>query len=319
MSWHAVIALAAALIPAVAVAQTYPTKAIRIVVSYQAGGAVDIVTRTVGQKISEQVGQPVVVDNRPGASTNIGSMMVAKATPDGYTLLTASSANVVNMSLFPKMPYDTLRDFAPISQLGFGPQVLVMNAALPAKSVKDLLALAKGKPGQLSYASGGAGSSQHLTGELFKSLGQVDILHVPYKGGAPALIDVMGGRVAFMFINTLEALPHVKAGKVRTLAIASAKRSGVLPDTPTFAESGMPGFEAAAWWGFVAPAGTPKPVITKLHGEVVKALGAPEVKERFAALGAETLGSTPGEFAAFMREEAQKWGTIIRKLGIKAE
>lgn len=305
--------------PLAAIGQVYPAKAIRIVVSYQPGGAVDIVTRTVAQKVSEQVGQPIVVDNRPGASTNIGSLLVARAAPDGYTLLTASSANVVNMSLFAKMPYDTLRDFAPITQLGYGPQVLVINAALPVKSVKELLALTKAKPGEFSYASGGTGSSQHLTGELFKSQGQADILHVPYKGGVPALLDVMGGRVAFMFINTLEALPHIKAGKVRTLAIASAKRSGVLRDTPTFAESGMPGFESSAWWGFVAPAGTPRQVITKLHGEVVKALAASEVKDRFAAMGAETLGTTPEQFAVFMRDETQKWGAVIKKLGLKGE
>ena len=195
----------------------------------------------------------------------------------------------------------------------------MINAALPVKSVKELLALTKAKPGEFSYASGGTGSSQHLTGELFKSQGQADILHVPYKGGVPALLDVMGGRVAFMFINTLEALPHIKAGKVRTLAIASAKRSGVLRDTPTFAESGMPGFESSAWWGFVAPAGTPRQVITKLHGEVVKALAASEVKDRFAAMGAETLGTTPEQFAVFMRDETQKWGAVIKKLGLKGE
>jgi len=311
--------LAALLAATGAAAQRYPDRPIRIVVAFAPGGAVDIVTRTVGQKIGEQVGQPVVVDNRPGGNANIGATMVARATPDGYTLLTASGANVVNMTLFPDLPYDALRDFAPISQIGFGPQVVIVNTSLPVKSVSDLLALARAKPGQLSYASGGVGTSQHLTGELFKSVGQVDILHVPYKGGAPALVDIIGGRVAFMFINTLEALPHAKAGKVRILAIANAKRSAVFPDTPTFAESGMPNFESVTWWGLVAPAGTPKAVIARLHAETVKALGTPEVKERFAALGAEILASTPEQFGAFMRAEAKKWGTVIKSTGIKAE
>jgi len=311
--------LAALLAATGAAAQRYPDRPIRIVVAFAPGGAVDIVTRTVGQKIGEQVGQPVVVDNRPGGNANIGATMVARATPDGYTLLTASGANVVNMTLFPDLPYDALRDFAPISQIGFGPQVVIVNTSLPVKSVSDLLALARAKPGQLSYASGGVGTSQHLTGELFKSVGQVDILHVPYKGGAPALVDIIGGRVAFMFINTLEALPHAKAGKVRILAIANAKRSAVFPDTPTFAESGMPNFESVTWWGLVAPAGTPKAVIARLHAEAVKALGTPEVKERFAALGAEIRASTPEQFGAFMRAEAKKWGTVIKSTGIKAE
>jgi len=311
--------LAALLAATGAAAQRYPDRPIRIVVAFAPGGAVDIVTRTVGQKIGEQVGQPVVVDNRPGGNANIGATMVARATPDGYTLLTASGANVVNMTLFPDLPYDALRDFAPISQIGFGPQVVIVNTSLPVKSVSDLLALARAKPGQLSYASGGVGTSQHLTGELFKSVGQVDILHVPYKGGAPALVDIIGGRVAFMFINTLEALPHAKAGKVRILAIANAKRSAVFPDTPTFAESGMPNFESVTWWGLVAPAGTPKAVIARLHAETVRALGTPEVKERFAALGAEIRASTPEQFGAFMRAEAKKWGTVIKSTGIKAE
>jgi tripartite-type tricarboxylate transporter receptor subunit TctC len=319
MNWRATLALSGVIACGAAWAQEYPAKPVRIVVSYAPGGAVDIVTRTVGQKVGELMGQPVVVDNRPGGNANIGAAMVAKATADGYTLLTVSTANVVNMSLFPNLTYDALRDFAPISQLGYGPQVLVMNTLVQVKSVQDLLALARAKPGQMSYASGGVGSSQHLAGELFKSIGQVDILHVPYKGGAPALVDVIGGRVAFMFINTLEALPHANTGKLRALAIASARRSAVFPETPTFTESGIVGFEAAAWWGFVAPAGTPKPIVAKLHGETVKALAAPDLKERFASLGAEILGSSPEQFAGFMRGEAQKWGAVIRRVGIKAQ
>lgn len=317
-----VMTLAAALVAATSFtvsAQTYPARPIRIVVAYAAGGGVDIVTRTVGQKLSELVGRPVVVDNRPGASTNIGSELVAKAAPDGYTLLMASSANATNMTLFSKLPYDTLRDFAPVTQVGYGPQVLVTSPSFAARSVKELLVLASAKPGQLSYASGGSGSSQHLTGELFKQMGKVDIVHVPYKGGAPALIDVIGGQVAYMFINTLEALPHAKSGRLKVLAVASAKRSAVFPQTPTFAEAGFAGFESVAWWGVLAPAGTPKAVIGRLHAEIAKALTTPEVKERFAGLGAETVGSTPEQFGAFLREEIQRWGKVIRTLGIKAD
>lgn len=317
-----VMTLAAALVAATSFtvsAQTYPARPIRIVVAYAAGGGVDIVTRTVGQKLSELIGRPVVVDNRPGASTNIGSELVAKAAHDGYTLLMASSANATNMTLFSKLPYDTLRDFAPVTQVGYGPQVLVTSPSFAARSVKELLALASAKPGQLSYASGGNGSSQHLTGELFKQMGKVDIVHVPYKGGAPALIDVIGGQVAYMFINTLEALPHAKSGRLKVLAVASAKRTAVFPQTPTFAEAGFPGFESVAWWGVLAPAGTPKEVIGRLHAEIAKALTAPEVKERFAGLGAETVGSTPEQFGAFLREEIQRWGKVIRTLGIKAD
>lgn len=317
-----VMTLAAVLVAATSFtvsAQTYPARPIRIVVAYAAGGGVDIVTRTVGQKLSELIGRPVVVDNRPGASTNIGSELVAKAAPDGYTLLMASSANATNMTLFRKPPYDTLRDFAPVTQVGCGPQVLVTSPSFAARSVKELLALARAKTGQLSYASGGNGSSQHLTGELFKQMGKVDIVHVPYKGGAPALIDVIGGQVAYMFINTLEALPHAKSGRLKVLAVASAKRTAVFPQTPTFAEAGFPGFESVAWWGVLAPAGTPKEVIGRLHAEIAKALTAPEVKERFAGLGAETVGSTPEQFGAFLREEIQRWGKVIRTLGIKAD
>ncbi len=317
-----IVTLAAALMAEssfTVLAQSYPAKPIRIVVAYAAGGGVDIVTRTVGQKVSELVGRPVVVDNRPGASTNIGSELVAKAAADGYTLLMGSSANAANMSLFSKLPYDTLRDFAPVTQVGYGPQVLVMRPSFPARSVTDLLALAKAKPGQLSYASGGNGSSQHLTGEMFKLMGKTEIVHVPYKGGAPALIDVINGQVAFMFINTLEALPHVHSGRLKALSVASAKRTAVFPETPTFAESGFPGFESVAWWGVLAPAGVPREVITRLHAQIAKALMTPEVKERFAVLGAETVGSTPEQFGAFLREEIQKWGKVIRTLGIKAD
>jgi tripartite-type tricarboxylate transporter receptor subunit TctC len=300
-------------------AQTYPVKPVRLIVSYAPGGAVDMVARLVGQKLGDNLGRQVLVENRPGGSANIGSEMVARAAPDGYTLLMASSANATNMSLFSKLSYDTLRDFAPVSQVGYGPQVLAMHPSLPVKSVSDLLTLARSRPGQLQYASGGNGSSQHLAGEMMKIMGKVDILHVPYKGGAPALIDVISGQCAYMFINTLEVMPYIQSGRLKALAVAAPRRSAVLPDTPTFSQSGLPGFEAVAWWGIVAPAGTPRDIIGRLSGDIVKGLNTPELKERFAGLGAEIVGSSPDQFAVFLRDEVQKWGKVINTLGIKAE
>jgi tripartite-type tricarboxylate transporter receptor subunit TctC len=301
------------------VAQPYPAKAIRIIVGFAPGGAVDMVARITAQRLSDSLGRPAVVENRPGASTNIAAELVARAAPDGYTLLMGSSSNATNMTLFRNLPYDTLRDFAPVTQVGYGPQVLAMHPSLPAKSVKELLALAKAMPGQLSYASAGNGSSQHLTGELFKLVNKVDIVHVPYKGGQPALVDVISGQVAFMFINTLEVLPHARSGRLKVLAVASARRSSVLPDAPTFAESGLPGFEAVTWWGLLAPAGTPREIIARLHGEVVKGLATAEMKERLTGLGAEAVGNTPEQFGAFLREEVQKWGNVVRTVGIKVD
>jgi tripartite-type tricarboxylate transporter receptor subunit TctC len=315
----AVVALAAVAAGGTAAAQTYPSRPVRFIVPYAAGGGVDIVTRTLAQKLAELFNQSVVVDNRPGASTNIGSEAVAKAAPDGYTLLMGSPANAVNGSLFARLPYDTLRDFAPVSLIGYGPLVLVVHPSLPARSVKDLLALCKSRPGQLSYASGGNGSSQHLAGEMLKVVTKIDIIHVPYKGAAPALVDLIGGQTAFMFNNTLEVLPYVKAARLRPLAVASAKRAAVLPEVPTFAESGLPGFEATVWWGVLAPAATPREVVARLNAEIVRALRAPEVKERFTGLGAETVGSTPEHFGDFLKTETVKWAKVIKASGIRAD
>jgi len=313
----ALIVLAAA--ANVSTAQTYPNRPVRFIVPYSAGGGVDIVTRTLAQKLTELFNQSFVVENRPGGSTNIGSEAVARAAPDGYMLLMGSPANAVNGSLFAKLPYDTLRDFAPVSLVGYGPLVLVVHPSVPARSVKDLIALCKSRPGQLSYASGGNGSSQHLAGEMLKVMTRVDIVHVPYKGAAPALVDLIGGQIAFMFNNTLEVLPYVKTARLRALAVASAKRAAVLPDVPTFAESGLPGFEATVWWGVLAPAATPKDVIARLNGEIVRALRAPEVKERFTTLGAEATGSTPEQFGEFLKSETAKWANVIKTSGIRAD
>ena len=302
-----------------AAAQSWPSKPIRIIVGFAPGGAVDIIARISAQRLSEAFGRTVVVENRPGASINIAAELVAKSAPDGYTLLMGSSSQATNMTLFRTLPYDTLRDFTAVTQVGYGPQVLATHPALPVKSVKDLLALARAKPGQLNYASAGNGSSQHLTGELFKQLNKVDIIHVPYKGGQPALVDVISGQVAYMFINTLEVLPHAKAGRLKVLAVASAKRSSVLPAIPTFAEANVPALVAETWWGLLAPAGTPKENIARLQSEIARGLGTAEMKERITTLGAEPVGSSPEQFGAFIREEVQKWGDVVRRLGIKAD
>ena len=302
-----------------AAAQSWPSKPIRIIVGFAPGGAVDLIARISAQRLSEAFGRTVVVENRPGASINIAAELVAKSAPDGYTLLMGSSSQATNMTLFRTLPYDTLRDFTAVTQVGYGPQVLATHPALPVKSVKDLLALARAKPGQLNYASAGNGSSQHLTGELFKQLNKVDIIHVPYKGGQPALVDVISGQVAYMFINTLEVLPHAKAGRLKVLAVASAKRSSVLPAIPTFAEANVPALVAETWWGLLAPAGTPKENIARLQSEIARGLGTAEMKERITTLGAEPVGSSPEQFGAFIREEVQKWGDVVRRLGIKAD
>ena len=302
-----------------AAAQTWPAKPFRIIVGFAPGGAVDIIARISAQRLAEAFGRPAVVENRPGASTNIAAELVAKAAPDGYTLLMGSSSQATNMTLFRTLPYDTLRDFSAVTQVGYGPQVLATHPALPVKAVKDLLTLARAKPGQLSYASAGNGSSQHLTGELFKQLNRVDIVHVPYKGGQPALVDVISGQIAYMFINTLEVLPHATSGRLKVLAVASHKRSGVLPQIPTFAESGAPKLVAETWWGLLAPAGTPKENIARLHSEIAKGIATPEMKERITTLGAEPVGNSPEQFSAFMREEVQKWGDVVRRLGIQVD
>ena len=285
MQTKTLVAPAAALftlttLPTLAAEPTYPTKPIRIVVGFAPGGAVDIIARIAAQRLSDAFGRTAIVENRPGASTNIAAELVARAAPDGYTLLMGSSSQATNMTLFSNLPYDTLRDFSAVTQVGYGPQVLATHPALPVKSVKDLLALARAKPGQLSYASAGNGSSQHLAGELFKQLNKVDIVHVPYKGGQPALVDVIGGQIAYMFINTLEVLPHARSNRLKVLAVGSARRSSVLPDVPTFAESGVPKLVAETWWGLLAPTGTPKDIIARLQGEIAKGVATAEIKER---------------------------------------
>jgi tripartite-type tricarboxylate transporter receptor subunit TctC len=300
-------------------AQGYPNKPIRIVVPYPPGGFNDTLARTVGQKLNDAWGQPVVVDNKPGGGTLIGTDAVAKASPDGYTLLITPFAFAVNPSIFKKLPYDPLKDFAPITLAAATPNLLVANASVPFNSLKELIASAKAKPGRLSYASTGTGSSNHLSMEKFKQMAGVDIVHVPYKGSAPAVTDLIGGQVDLMFDNIPNVLPHVKAGKLKVLAVTSPKRSSHVPEVPTVIEGGVPGYEVSVWFGIAAPAGTPEPIITKLNTEIVKVLNLPDVKEKFAAQGVDVVGSTPAEFAAHIKSQMATWDKVVKDAGVTPE
>jgi tripartite-type tricarboxylate transporter receptor subunit TctC len=301
-------------------AQDYPSKPIRLVVPFAAGGATDVLARLVGERLTASLGQQVVVDNRPGAGGNIGSDIVARAEPDGYTILMgAVGTHAINPSLYPKMPYDPVKDFAPVTLVASVPNVLVVNPEVPAKSVEELIDLAKAKPGELNFASSGNGTSIHLSGELFKAMTGTDIVHVPYKGSGPAVTDLLGGQVQMMFDNMPSSLPHVKAGKLRALGVTSAKRSPALPEVPTIAEAGVPGYDATSWFGILAPAGTPEPVVTRLQGAIVQALGEPEMRQRMADLGAEPVGDTPAEFGQFIAAEIAKWAKVVNDAGVKLE
>jgi tripartite-type tricarboxylate transporter receptor subunit TctC len=302
-----------------AFAQPYPSKPIRIVVPYPPGGFNDTLGRTLAAKFTEAWGQPAVVENKPGANTVIGTDFVAKAAPDGYTLLIVAFPFAVTPSLLKNMPYDTVKDFAPIAWAAVSPNALVVNPSLPVKNVAELIALAKAKPGTLSYASTGNGSSNHISMELFKSLAGVDIVHIPYKGSGPAVTDLLGGQVQLMFDNAPNVMPHVKAGKLRALGMSSAKRSSFAPDIPTVAESGVPGYEVAVWFGVVAPAGTPREIVQKLNAEVLRILAMPDVRERFQSQGVEPVGSTPEQFGEHIKSQMAKWGKVVQDAGVKAE
>ncbi len=314
--WTIGACLLAAVVASAANAQAYPSKPIRIIVPYAAGGAVDIVARIIGQPLSEQMKQPVIVDNRPGASANIGMEMAAKAAPDGHVLLMASNGIATNMALFPNLTFDGRRDFAPVARIGFAPLVIVVPAASPAKSLKDLIAMAKAEPGKLTYASAGNGSSGHLAGELLKSSAKIDVLHVPYKGGAPAITDLLGERISFMPINPVEVIAHIRSGRLRALAVTSDKRVPLLPDVPTAAEAGLAGFDATVWWGLVAPAGTPREVVTKLNGETNRALADPATVNKLAELGVVVVTGTPEQFARFIQAQTELWSGVIKAAGI---
>ncbi|MBI4189846.1 MAG: tripartite tricarboxylate transporter substrate binding protein [Betaproteobacteria bacterium] len=297
----------------------YPTRPVRVVVPYLPGGSVDFVGRVLAQKLSEAWGQSVVVDNRAGGATNIGAEIVARAAPDGHTLFMASVASSVNMTLYNRLSYDIVKDFAPVSLLTIIPNLLVLHPSVPAKSVKELIALAKAKRPELTYASAGIGSSTHLAGEVFKAMAGVDIVHVPYKGGGGAVIDLLAGRVAMYFSTIPSSLPYVKAGRLRALAVTSARRAKSLPDLPTVAESGVPGYETQAWNGLMAPAVTPQDVVTRLHTQVMRILALPDVREKFAAQGAEVVASSPAEFAAFIKADIARYAIVVKSAGLKIE
>ena len=309
----------ALLAPDVLHAQPYPNRVIKIVVPYAAGGAVDIVARSVGQPLSEALKQPVIVDNRPGAGGNIGMELVAKAAPDGYTLLTASNGIATNNALFARLSFDGQRDFAPVAKIGFAPLVIVVPAASPAKSLKDLIAMAKAEPGKLTYASAGNGSSGHLAGELLKSTAKIDVIHVPYKGGAPAITDLLGERITFMPINAVAVNSHIRAGRMRALAVASDKRFPLLPEVPTVGEAGLPGYEATVWWGLAAPAKTPAEIIRQLNAETNKLLANPAVASRLAELGVVVTPGTPEQFTAFIKSQTELWSGVVKSAGIQPD
>ena len=298
----------------------YPSKPVRLVVPFTPGGSTDILARAVGQKLSESWGQPVVVDNRPGAGGIIGMETVAKAAPDGYTLVMGHIGTLAaNPALYKTLPYDPVKDFAPCTLIARVPNVLVVGPAVPSRSVAELIALAKANPGKLDYGSGGNGSAAHLATEYFKLKAGVDLQHIPYKGTAPALQDLLGGQIALMMTGLPPVLPHVKAGRLRILGVASAQRLKMFPDIPTIAESGVRGFEATQWYGILAPAATPKDVVAKLNREFVKALTDPVVAAKLASEGADPAGGTPEQFATFIASEIELWGKVIRATGAKVE
>ena len=301
-------------------AQAYPAKPIKLVVPFPPGGPLDLAGRAIGQKLQEAWGQPVVIENRPGAGGNIGADAVAKSAPDGYTLVMgALSTHAVNPHLFAKMPYDALKDFAPVTLVAVTPNVLVLNPAVPAANVRELVALAKASPGKLSFASGSNGSAGHLAGELFKTLAGIDIVHVPYKGGAPAMQDLLGGQVQFMFDNLANSTAQLKAGKLKAFAVTTARRSAFAPELPTMAEAGVPGFDISTWYGILAPAGTPPDIVKKLNAEIVRILATEDIRDKLKAQGAEPSPTSPEEFAAFIRAEWTKYAKIVKDSGAKVD
>jgi tripartite-type tricarboxylate transporter receptor subunit TctC len=303
----------------VATAQQYPLRPIQFIVATAPSGGTDAVGRLIGQKLADALGQNVVIDNRPGASGSIGSALVAKAAPDGYTLLVANVGHVAMNPAITRVPFDTLRDFTAVTLLASGPLILITHPSVPAKNVRELVALAKSKPGRLNYSTGGSGTTSHFGMELFKSVTGTDIVHIPYKGIAPATISLIAGEVDVMMNTTPPALPQVRAGRLRALAMASLKRTGFAPDLPTLDESGLRGFEAGVWYGIMAPAGLPTEIVTRLHQELARIARLPEVRDRLAVEGVEPVGNTPAEFAAYLRTEMAKYAAIAQKARIRAE
>ena len=318
ISAMALAAVATAATAASAQDASFPVRPIRVIVPFAPGGGLDISTRLIGQKLTEKWGQNIVVDSRPGAATIVGTEIAAKAAPDGHTLLMITTTFAINPGLYAKLPYDPVKDFAPVTQLNSQPNVIVVAPGFSGKSVKDLIALAKARPGELTFASPGAGSAPHLSAEMFQRAAGVSMIHVPYKGIPAAVTDVIGGRVTMLFTTTISAAPHVNSGKLRALAITSAKRQPSMPDVPTVGET-LPGYRAEAFQGMVAPAGVPPAIVNKIAAEVARIVRLPDVAQRFQLDGAEPVGSTPQEFAAFLKTEMQQWGKVIRDAGIKPE
>ena len=321
------LALCATLIGAIAAFATpataqdkWPAKPITYVVPFPTGGTTDTLARLIGQRLGTALGTTVVIDNKPGAGGNIGSEFVARAAPDGYTILGGTiSSHAINVSLYPKLGYDPVKSFAPITLIGSNPNVLVVPAASPYKSVADIIAAARAKPGSIAFASAGNGTSQHLSGELFKTLAKIDLVHVPYKGSGPAIQDVMSGQVPMMFDTSIVAGPHVQSGKLRALAVTSGKRAAAFPDVPTVAEAGVPGYELVSWQAIFAPAGTPKPIVERLYTEIAKILKAPDMQERLANLGMEASGMAPAEFTVFQQAEIEKWARVVKAASVKID
>ena len=311
---------AAGALPLGALAQNFPTKPITIIVPFSAGGTTDILARIVGQGLTTELGQSVVVDNKPGAGGNIGGSLAAKAAADGYTLFMGTvGTHAINQSLYKKMPFDPVKDFAPLSRVATVPNLLVAHPSQPFKTVKEMIAYAKANPGKITYGSPGSGTSPHVSGELFKSMTGTDLLHIPYKGSAPAMTDLLGGQTSVMFDNMPSAIQHVRSGKLRPIAVTTAKRSPELPDVPTIAEAGVPGYEATSWFGMFAPAGTPKPVLDKLHAALIKVLNQADVKKKIAEQGGDVVAETPDQFAAFIQAESVKWGKVVKESGATAD
>lgn len=297
----------------------YPVRPLRLIVPFAPGGGTDLTSRLVSNHLTEVFGRQVVVDNRSGGGGNVGTELAARAAPDGYTLFMASLSTSVNASLFRKLPFDAVRDFDPVSMFTSVPTLLVVHPSMPVQTFAELVAMAKAKPGALNFGSGGFGTANHIAGELFKYMGNVNVIHVPYKGGGPALADLMAGQLHLVFATTTSTREFVRTGRLRALAITSLKRSPLIPDLPTVAESGIPGFEVLAWYGIMVPSGTPKAITARLSAELQRAARAPEVRERFNAVGAEPVGTTAGEFGVFLRNEIDKWQKVVKASGLRTE
>lgn len=312
-------AAAFAVFAVAAMAQTYPDHPIRWVVPWAPGGASDSLARTLTEKLGNKLGQKIVVDNRPGAGGNIGSDLVAKSAPDGYTLLQVTDANAISPSIYPTLPYDPIKDFAPVTLLATGPHVIVAHPSLPVQNLQDLIKLAKEQPGKIGYATAGIGSAQHLAGEMLNRDAKIELVHIPYKGGGQAITDLLGGQVKLGILGMAPALPLIKSGRLKAIAVTGPQRSSVLPDVKTVSESGVPGFESVQWFGVAAPAGTPPAVVDRLYAAIREVMASPEMKDKIASIGAEAVVSTPNDFAAYLGRDVKQWGTIAKAMNIKVE